>query len=473
MALDERVKASKLRKFLIQQDLSGILSHCLVRDDLILLGMKSPAFSQYTPSSRRRKLLNSVLNSVSHTELTGNKGADTLVGILNGEIYDLKPGRIFTVGQVSPGSSRFKEFEPNVPINENFDQLVHGAITILDRVNNNYNKLVEAENYITLKRRLEPIKDELINSGEVYNWIYALATSSSITKNLLASELSTRLKKGQWIIKLSTEDHYLAITELMNDLNKMEEDRLRLAQQVVEVQKQRDEKSSALETVESERNKLRLDYERLEREYRTLEATTKELQEKIKELGSRPEEDSKELTARIKALEEERATDRRIADENIALSESYLDDMGRQREAYDLETRKLQARISGLTRLLERYNGNGTAPHEKTMEEIFVDAGLDYELITAVVVGGSQNLTRRAGTPLTVTNWRKNTLGKLADKSKIGQFEAAVDMLVGQGVLIQINRGVLSVNSNPDGVANPVLKMYLADVLKDPTKYRS
>ena len=106
------------------------------------------------------------------------------------------------------------------------------------------------------------------------------------------------------------------------------------------------------------------------------------------------------------------------------------------------------------------------------MEERFVGAGLDYELINAIVVGGSQNLTRAAGNPLTITNWRRNTLGKLEDKSKIDHFDSATAMLISKGVLLKISRDTFSVSSDPQGISDTVLRDYLADVLKDPTSYR-
>ncbi len=477
MALDERVKYQRLVRFLLPGDIENILRHSLGKEELVILGMKSPTFSGFLAVKRKYMLRGALDNPDDKpskpTVLTipGKSSLDSLIMILSNEIYHQTSQLAENGKKDRQGNILSKETIPQTSFD--YDQLIHRAIKLLDQVNRKYIREVEENNSATLQNRLVREKEQLTASGELHRWIYALVTSELMSKNLLAAQFSEFMSKANPKgINVKGEEHQLLIQAFSSELYQVEAERERLAQQVAEVQKQRAEKSSALETAESERNRLRLDYERLERQYRTVEATTKELQAKIKELGSRPQGGNEELTEIVRALEAERDSYRRQAEENITLSESYLADMGRQREAHSLAERKLQARIQGLTRLLDKHQGNGIDPHEETMEEKFVKAGLDYDLINAIVVGGSQNLTRVAGTPLTVINWRRNTLGKLGDKSKIDKFETAVDMLVGQGVLMQIDRGALSVSSNPEGVADPVLKVYLADVLKDPTKYR-
>jgi len=478
MALDERVKYERLVRFLLLGDIQNILRHSLGKDELVILGMKLSAFSG-VPAGKRKYVLRGALdnldsnpNKPSILTVPGISSLDSLINLLGEEIY-LQESVPTSFGKKDRGGEILIT-RPVPQTSNNYGQLIHRAIKLLDQVNVKYITEVEENNSMALRNRLINEKDQLTASGEIHRWIYALVTSELMSKNIVAAQLSEFMsKENPQGISVKGEEYILLIQAFSSELDEVERERAKLAEQISDLERQDKDKTRTIEELGSERDQLRRNYERLEKQYRTLEETTGALQAQITELGSRPQGDNKELTERIKALEAERDDYRRQADENIALSESYLADMTRQREAHGLAERKLQARIQGLTRLLEKYQGNGTDPHEETMEEIFVGAGLDYDLINAIVVGGSQNLTRVGGTSLTAVNWRKNTLGELRDKSKIDQFESAVDMLVSQGILLSIDRDVLSVSRSPENVANPTLKMYLADVLKDPTKYRN
>ena len=454
MTLDEKLKHERIKRFLLPGDIQNILKYGLTRDELVILGMRSPHFSQIKPAGLRKATLRSMANNKIDGMSAEVTALESLTLMLSGEIYNQQIGTISSIVGTDDGPIDIVGIiTPN-----DYEVFTKDIIKLLDQVNQRYISEVEQSTYAALKRKLTRIKKE--TPKEIHRWVYALATSEKLIKNMLAVEFTEFKLAKEPVIQFTQEEYSLLIKELATEAQSLDRQREELSQQINELNIKIDTQAKNTQSSESERNRLKVEYERLQRDYKSLDENKKSIEAKVKDIESRPKGNVEELSARIQSLETEKDDYQRQAKENLELAESY-----------DAENRRLKARVIGLNRLLAAYQETSEeeVARQPTLEEKFVDADLDYELIDAIVVGGSQKLTRVGNITLTRTNWRKNTLGKLGDKSKINMFEETIDMLIRKGI-IMVNpsqRGTISVNPRVNEIEDNLLKEYLSEALNN------
>ena len=454
MTLDEKLKHERIKRFLLPGDIQNILKYGLTRDELVILGMRSPHFSQIKPAGLRKATLRSMANNKIDGMSAEVTALESLTLMLSGEIYNQQIGTISSIVGTDDGPIDIVGIiTPN-----DYEVFTKDIIKLLDQVNQRYISEVEQSTYAALKRKLTRIKKE--TPKEIHRWVYALATSEKLIKNMLAVEFTEFKLAKEPVIQFTQEEYRLLIKELATEAQSLDRQREELSQQINELNIKIDTQAKNTQSSESERNRLKVEYERLQRDYKSLDENKKSIEAKLKDIESRPTGNVEELSERIQSLETEKDDYQRQAKENLELAESY-----------DAENRRLKARVIGLNRLLAAYQETSEeeVARQPTLEEKFVDADLDYELIDAIVVGGSQKLTRVGNITLTRTNWRKNTLGKLGDKSKINMFEETIDMLIRKGI-IMVNpsqRGTISVNPRVNEIEDNLLKEYLSEALNN------
>lgn len=452
MTLDEKLKHERIKRFLLPGDIQNILKYALTKDQLLDLGMKSPYFSQYKPAQIRKKILRDMINNKVESPSEELKISDIATLIISGEIYHQEEHQVKAIIGTDTGSITI---EGTISTND-YDIFTRDAIKILDQANQKYITEVEQSTYAALRRKLKKIKNE--TPKEINHWIYALVTSESLAKNMLAVEFTEFKLAKEPVIQFTQTEYSLLIKELATESEAIDEQREQISQQINDLNKKSNTQTRNITNLESEKDRLRKEYEQLQAKYKSLDADKRLIEARLKELESKPTGNLQELSARIQALEDERNNYQRQAQENLEIA-----------EAYDAENRRLKARVTGLNRLLSSYQGKDEEDVAKqpTLEERFLDVGLDYELIDAIIVGGSQNLTRVSNVTLTKTNWRKNTLGKLEDKSKISRFDETTDMLIRKGVILvnPSQRGTISVNTRVNEIEDQLLKEYLSDAL--------
>ena len=454
MTLDEKLKHERIKRFLLPGDIQNILKYGLTRDELVILGMRSPHFSQIKPAGLRKATLRSMANNKIDGMSAEVTALESLTLMLSGEIYNQQIGTISSIVGTDDGPiDVFGIITPN-----DYEVFTKDIIKLLDQASQRYISEVEQSTYAALKRKLTRIKKE--TPKEIHRWVYALATSEKLIKNMLAVEFTEFKLAKEPVIQFTQEEYRLLIKELATEAQSLDRQREELSQQINELNIKIDTQAKNTQSSESERNRLKAEYERLQRDYKSLDENKKSIEAKVKDIESRPKGNVEELSARIQSLETEKDDYQRQAKENLELAESY-----------DAENRRLKARVIGLNRLLAAYQETSEeeVARQPTLEEKFVDADLDYELIDAIVVGGSQKLTRVGNITLTRTNWRKNTLGKLGDKSKINMFEETIDMLIRKGI-IMVNpsqRGTISVNPRVNEIEDNLLKEYLSEALNN------
>jgi regulator of replication initiation timing len=450
MTLEDKYKNAML---LHSDDLYGVIK-TFSGDDVIKLASKSPSFLSAKPEAIPFAL-NSSQSKATMKKLVKNKDCGNNTGLEIAQSFIITDFYNF---DVQYGDFLTKVLGSEKSFINPLDKQKFGLFCTkeISKRLNSYEKKVKEFNYAELRREVISSK----GSEEFYKNLWALSTSDFWIHHYFMIEVSGRshliIKEEQQTLLDCIKFHGEEIDRL-NNLKVSNDDYVsKLEDQIKDISRKHKD-------LRNEFGYLQKNYSSLSRENETLA----EGNSKLKSMLGKVDELEKEkvvmnLRSRVKELEEQRE----FYDLEKEELEGKIHESITQKQKLESENLKLKAKVKGLKK--PRFETEVEKEMEKTLEDRFEDAGLDYELIDAIVVGGSRNFQFIAGNHIPSQYFKKNAERVLRDKSKIKDFEKIAKFLVSQNVLTKTpdDNDVYSVNPKVNEVRSTLLREFLSDLME-------
>ncbi len=335
---------------------------------------------------------------------------------------------------------------------------VEKCINGLNKAHTQYKKEIQTTPFYKLCEILQKEKSSPEKDGKIHRWIYSLITEGDFYFILLAENISgvNSPERNKIIpggdpkklfeeILLREKENYEQSAGLIRKITGQERTISKTAE---ELSAEKTEKSNLeLKLKESEREKSRLAQELKAHKNSDNSLEINGLRRKVTEL-------SEQLSERKKSEEV-----------SLRLAESYLKDAERNREV--------------VKKILEVFQEDYDIPEipgmKERFEQRFAEVNLDYELISALVMGGFKRAKFRGESYTRRRHIYRNTLGKLSDKSKILQLGSLIENFIKQNVILSWPKqeNPLSINVNTKEIECAPLREYIFEVLASEKDLRS